>query len=219
MTFQPPFCPLSGCPSSAGSAFLWRRSGSYRRACDGRRVPRFLCRSCGRRFSAQTFRLNYREQKPHVDALVLHCLVSKVTHRQTARVLKLDRKTVHRRLHRFAPSLRDLHRGVLQRARRWGGIRGSFSLDELETFEQNRRLCPVTVPVLIERKTLFVVHAEVAPMAARGNLGRREREKLDEREAREGRRKSGSRDAVDRCFGLLADVHDREALVDVVTDS
>lgn len=220
MSFQPPFCPLASCPSSApGSAFLWRRSGVYRRACDGRIVPRFLCRSCGRRFSRQTFRLDYREQKPHLDSLVLHCLVSKVTHRQTARVLKVDRKTIHRRLHRFAPALHDLHRGVLRRARRWGGIRGVFSLDELETFEQNRRLCPVTVPVLIERGTLFVVHAETAPMAARGNLGAREREKRVEREAREGKRKSGSSEAVDRCLGALADVHDRSALVDLVTDS
>lgn len=219
MEFTPPFCPLAGCPTQSGAPFLWRRSGAFRRACDRRRVPRFLCRACGRRFSAQTFRLDYREQKPQIDGLVLQCLVSKVTHRQTARILRVNRKTVHRRLHRFAPALRDLHLGILRRAKQAGGIRGSFSLDELETFEGSRRLCPVTVPVLIERRSFFVLHAETAPLPARGNLGRREREKRAEREKRDGRRRSGSKEAVDRCFGALERTHDRGAAVEMVTDA
>jgi transposase-like protein len=219
MDFLPPFCPRTGCPSAfPGGAFAWRRAGFYRRACDRRRVPRFHCRACGHRFSLQSFRLDYRERKPQIDLPVLHGLVSKVTHRQAARLLRVNRKTVELRLRRFAVALRELHRGVLARARRRGGIRGRFSFDELETFEGNRRLCPVTVPVLIERRTLFVIHAEVAPMGARGRLRARERAKRAEREAREGRRPSGSAAAVERCVAELGRSLERGAKLEITTD-
>lgn len=217
MQFDPPCCPFAACPSrAAGAAFLFRRAGAYRRACDQRRVPRFLCRACRRRFSVQSFRLDFGWRKPHIDAWVLKLLVSKVTHRQTARDLHVDRKTVHRRLRRFAPALRELHEDLLRSARRRGGLRGSFSLDELETFEGNRRLQPVTVPVLIERHTHFVCHAETAPLAARGRMGAGARRK-EGAPAGEPRR-SGSAAAVDRCFGTLGQLHDPGCLLEMVTD-
>ncbi len=218
MEFLPSFCPFRGCLSHADSAgFRFRRAGSYRRGCDQRQVARFVCRTCQRRFSSQTFRLDYRLRKPQVDGWILRCFVSKVTHRQTARILKIDRKTVQRRLLRFGPALFDLHRGHLDRATRSGGLRGSFSLDELETFEGNRRLCPVSVPVLIERRTFFVVWAETAQMAARGRLGAREQEKKRERERMFGVRRSGAREAIGRCLDALRTAH-APGLVEVVTD-
>ena len=219
MEFDPPFCPFPECPSRAGArAFRFRRSGCYRRACDRRIVPRFVCRACARRFSAQTFRLDYRFRKPALDSWMLRLLVSKVTHRQAARMLRVNRKTVHRRLRRFAPALRALHLGVLARARRAGGLRGRYSLDELETFEHNRRLKPVTVPVLIEKTTHFVISARTAPLAARGRIGAREREKLRALEEREGRRRSGSKQAVEALLGELGGVHDPRADVEMATD-
>ena len=213
--FTPRFCPSAGCPTRAGTAaFLWRRSGSYLRAADGRRVPRFLCRACGRRFSAQSFRLDFRLQKPHLNVPILHYLVSKVTHRQTARVLRCDRKTVHRRLSLYARALDELHQFFLRRARRQGGLRGVFSLDELETFEQNRRLKPVTVPVLIHRDTRFVVHLETGQLPARGR-----RSAADEaKKRRMGPRPSESAQVVDRCFAKLKEVHRRSDGLQLITD-
>ncbi len=217
--FEPAFCPLPNCPSaSPGAQFRYRNSGSYLRDCDRRKVQRFYCHACRRRFSAQSFRLNYRFRKPQIDAWVFRCMVSKVTHRQTARLLEVDRKTIHRRLHRFAPALHDLHRGVLDCARDAGGIRGSFSLDELETFEGSRRLCPVTVPALIERRSLFVVHLETGMLGARGHIGKREIAKRAERERTIGKRRSESRAMVGRCFARLAVCHRPHGMVEVVTD-
>lgn len=219
MDFNPPCCPFPACPSrAAGRPFLFRRAGCYRRRCDARLVPRFLCRVCRRRFSAQSFRLDFRWRKPHIDPMVFQLLVSKVTHRQTARVLRVNRKTVERRLRRFGPALHEFHRVVLRRARQHGGIHGSFSLDELETFEANRRLQPVTVPVLIERHTLFVCHAETAPLPPRGRMGARERDKRAERERAAGPRRSGSGAAVEACFDSLRRVHDPARLLEMVTD-
>jgi hypothetical protein len=107
---------------------------------------------------------------------------------------------------------------MLERARRTGGIGGVFQLDEFESFEHNRRLKPVTMPVLIERKSFFVLHAECAPMAPRGRLTPRNRRKKEALELQFGKRRSGSAEAVRRSFEVLARVHREQGFVFVQTD-
>ncbi|WP_145068764.1 hypothetical protein [Engelhardtia mirabilis] len=71
-----------------------------------------------------------------------------------------------------------------------------ISLDELETFETDRRLRPVTVPVLVDVRSLFVFGAEVGTLPARGNLRPRDRARKDREELMFGRRENESRFAV-----------------------
>lgn len=213
--FLPTFCPRNLCPSRQdGAAFRFHRDGTFPRRADGRRVQRFRCSVCRRRFSAQSFRLDFGLRKPQVNVAVLGCLVSKVTHRQTARILLIDRKTVHHRLRLFGPALRAFHEAMLERARSGGGLRGAFSLDELETYEHDRRLKPLTVPVLIHARSRFVVHAEVGQLPARGNLSPRDRA----RKLAQGPRPSESRETVRRCFRALARAHHPRAWIELVTD-
>ncbi|MDA1260138.1 MAG: hypothetical protein O3A20_05900 [Planctomycetota bacterium] len=217
--FVPPFCPIQLCTAHSGGVPLrYYRDGTYARAADGRRVQRFRCRSCGRRFSSQSFRLDYRQQKPRINAQLLGCFVSKVTHRQTARILRIDRKTVQRRLRCFGPSLRGWHAHFLARARQCGGLSGAFSFDELETFEHDRRLQPVTVPVMIHRATRFVVHLETADLPARGGLSAMDTARKHALEKRHGRRKSGSTRAVEACILALKNVHAPRELLQLVMD-
>lgn len=163
--FQPPYCPNPACSSrtSAGTAFLWQRKGHFRRRCDGRRIQRFRCLRCRRSFSVQSFRIDYRLHKPKLTAGLFDSFVSKVTHRQAGRIFGCTRKTVRHRLLLLSRHAREFHAAVLERARRRGGLLGSFQFDELETYEHSRRLAPVTMPVLIELHTFFVVHLETAP--------------------------------------------------------
>jgi hypothetical protein len=205
--FLPPHCPRDGCASrSGGSAFAWQRKGRYRRWCDGRIVQRFFCRTCRRYFSTQTFRLDYRLQLPEIHYDVFDTFVSKVTQRQAARNLSCTRKTVVHRLRLLAQHSRDFHTRALQRVSARGGLEGKFQLDELETFENSRRLAPLTVPILAERVSYFVVDMKVAPLPPRGNLRPAERERKHEREKDDGPRRSGSRAAVKACFQTLAEV-------------
>jgi len=104
----------------------------------------------------------------------------------------------------------------LAKTRGNGGLPGTFTIDEMETFESDRRLKPVTVPVLIERLSYFVVHVETASLASRGNLGEKYKKRKVELEKREGKRKSGSRDAVLRTFEVLH--KNVEGLIHLVTD-
>src|SRR6185295_12346136 len=218
--FRPPHCPRPDCASRAtdGAPFRFRARGRYRRACDGRIVRRFHCHSCRRSFSVQTFRVDYRLKCPQLSAPIFNAFVSKVTQRQTARTLVCTRKTVRRRLILFALHSREYQTAVLERARARGSLSGRFQLDEQETFERDRLLRPVTMPVLIHQESRFVVHVEAAPLPARGRLSRRDRERKRKMEAKEGVRLSGSREAVKRCFEVLAHAMGREAAAVIVTD-
>jgi len=218
--FTPPRCPVPHCPSTApgGPRFSFCSQGSYRRKCDGRTVPRFGCGVCKRSFSVQTFRFNYRLHRPELMAPLFDAFVSKTTQRQAARTILCRRDTVRRYLLRFAEHSRDFHSAVLDRAAERGGIKGHFQLDELETFEQNRRLKPVTMPVLIESEMRFALHGETAPLPPRGGLHGRTLEKKLELEGKGLVRTSGSREAVKQCFAVLARVASKEGKVDVTTD-
>lgn len=196
MSFRPPSCPHPNCPSSRGVEFRWHRRGTFRRACDGRLVMRYFCLACRRGFSTQTFRVDYRLKKPQIDAQIFASFVSKVSHRQCARMLGVRRATVERRLRRYGAQCRELH-AVRLGSRKLAGV---FQLDEAETFEANRRERPVTLPVLIERGSRFIVHAETAPLPAR----RSRRGKTRGESSAAPRRRSGSNAAVRRCFEVLA---------------
>jgi len=217
--FQPPHCPRDVCPSrQPGSPFLWQRKGRYRRACDERVVQRFQCRACRRYFSTQSFRLDFGLRKPTLHLALFDTFISKVTQRQAARNLACTRKTVVHRLRLLSQHSREFHERVLAHARSRGGLRGDYQLDELETFEGSRRMGPVTMPVLIELHSYFVVHVEVAPLPPRGKPRRRELERGLERERVEGVRRSGSRAAVERCFRVLAQAHGRGRAPMISTD-
>jgi hypothetical protein len=99
-----------------------------------------------------------------------------------------------------------------------GGLEGSFSMDELETFETDRLVRPVTVPVLMQRKTLFIIYAEAAPLPPRGRLNvfRQLRKERDDRIF--GPRKCGSRAAVKRTFEALYRATKKERFLEIVTD-
>ncbi len=219
MRFEPPFCPNPACASRAREgSFRYRRIGTYHRSTDGRKVQRFLCRACGRSFSTQTFRLDYRFKLPHHDVLVFKALVSKVTQRQAARMLGIDRKSIHRRIRRWGPAMRALHEAGLDSVASRGGLNGAFCLDELETFERNRRLMPVTVPFLVDANRFFVVGVEADTLPARGNLRARDRERKLHLERKFGRRRNHSRRAVSAVLRAWAEAHSHELTPRLISD-
>jgi transposase-like protein len=217
MRFHPRHCPRSACSSHITRHFRWRRKGFFHRLCDGRFVQRFLCLECRRTFSVQSFRLDYRLRKPRLHLALFKDFVSKTTLRQSARTLGCTRKTVTHRLKLLGRHCREFHHAVLERART-RGIVGTFQLDELESFEHSRRLKPLTVPVLIERTSFFVLHAECAPLAVRGPLSAANRIRKEANELLMGKRRSGSVQAVRNALECMARVHRAAALVVVQTD-
>jgi biotin operon repressor len=162
----------------------------------------------------QTFRLDYRHRRPELDHPIFDDLVSKVSHRQTARMLGTTRRTVERRVRRFGAHGREFHARLLAGKR----LQGHFSLDEAESFERDRRLQPVTLPVLIEKRSRFLVHVESAPLPARKVSSPALQRRKQQLEKVQGRRRSGSRAAVKRCFEVLREHADAQGTLSISTD-
>ena len=211
MPFSPPFCPNKACSfnKSPISRFAWSH-GRYHSASLNRWVPRFLCSGCRRTFSQTTFRFSYRQKKPGVDASLMNLMCNGVSLRGAARLLDINRKTVFRKLRRIARHSRRLHQARLASA----SISGIFQLDEMEAFETNRYK-PVSIPIVIEKRSYFVVATATAPLRRKGRMTPAQLRKRAHLERLHGRRRSRSDVAVTRCLAALA----RHALPPVVLES
>jgi hypothetical protein len=154
-------------------------------------VPRFRCTTCGRTFSRQTFRHDYRDRRPECNASLFRLLVSGVGLRQSARLLGLDVHAVQRKFRKIARTCRWLHRNLSPRL----PAGRTYVLDEEETYEK-ASIRPLTMPVLIELETYLVVATMAGPIRrlARPGLQRRQLQERDE--ARCGRRRDRSRVCV-----------------------
>ncbi len=217
--FVPRRCPHPTCPAFRGEGFTYQRAGSFVRVVDQRVVQRFRCLSCDATFSSQSFRLDYRLRKPWLPLAVFQALVSKASLRQTSRCLGCKLDTVLHHLKLVGQHGHDVHGAFLARCQASrGGLAGTFQLDELETFERNRRLCPLTVPVLVHAGTWFVVHAATGSMPARGNLRPLDRIKKERYEAKHGIRMNRSKEATTECVQVLQRALGAQAKFGLQTD-
>ena len=213
--FQPPFCPHRGCPNhrDPGPEFF-NRHGTFWPKCRAHPVPRFRCRSCRRTFSRQTFRVDYRDHKPHLNAPLFDLTSMGIGIRMSARRLGLSRRATEEKLRKLARHLRRLN--LTLRRPLHGHVELHF--DELETFEANRSLRPLTVPLLIETRTRYCIWAESETIRPKGKMTERRLEKLRIEQERRGFRKDRSRRAIrrtlDRGRAMIAD----DARITLYTD-
>lgn len=216
--FSPPRCPYPDCPAHVierrPDARFFIRNGCYKPKCRARPVPRFRCRDCGRGFSRQTFRQDYRDHKPHLNAKLLELLAHGMGLRQSAVILKLSRRCAELKARKLSAHLGPFNRNMLDQLPE--GC--SFQMDEMETFERERRVLPLTVPVLIEQESMFVVDARSAPIRPSGRMSQSRAFAIQRREAAEGRRRSGSRRCIARVLRQGAKFCKKLAKVRIDTD-
>lgn len=108
------------------------------------------------RISRQTFRMDYRDHRPDWNARAFTLLTSGLGFRQTARILGISRRCLELKFRKIARHLARLNQN----------LRGdlvaqdtTLQLDEIETYEGRRNTRPLTVPILIERDSRFIVGA------------------------------------------------------------
>lgn len=164
-------CPNIDCPdlnasSPANDSLI--RYGTYFRRSDSRRLGRYLCKACGKSFSKSTFRTDYFQKKRRLTPLLKRLLVSGVSQRRAALVLRVDRKTVVRRFRYLAEEARTKHAVSLEAN---PAKLQSVQFDDLETSEHTK--CkPLSVALAIEPKTRKILGFEVSQMPAKGQLAK-----------------------------------------------
>ena len=199
--FTPPRCPNLKCPMHKSPIpDFFTRQGTYHPKCRAIPVPRFSCRACRRGFSRQTFRADYYDHKPHLNAPLMRLLASGLGLRQSGRLLHMSLHCIELKFRKMAKVLRDLHTNLLDVFRQ----PFEFELDELVTFEGSRLTRPLTLPVLIEARSLLVVAAASAPIRPSGKLSKRRRAALEREEKLTERRKDESRECLQKVFAVGA---------------
>ncbi len=199
--FQPPRCPYVRCRAHSNpSRHFYRSKGSYQPKCRPHPIPRFTCKHCERSFSRQTFRADYRDHYPHLNARLYELLCSGMGFRQSARLLGLSTEGVQLKFRKIARHLWRVHRNLTNSFP--DGV--EFQLDEMETFEGRRNTRPLTLPILIESHSMFIVSAECASIRPSGRMSKARRKAIEEEEKRFGRRKDESRRAIGRVLAVAA---------------
>ena len=200
MDFTPPRCPIRTCHQHAqpeGRFFVKR--GSYHARCREGRIQRYACLSCDKTFSRQTFRHDRGDRRPDSNERLFELLNSGVGLRQCGRLLKLDIHSVVSKKRKIARTCLQLHT-TLSRCLPAGR---TYLLDEEETYE-GASIRPLTMPVVIEGHTWFVVATAVGPIRRLVPPGTWRRRQQDADECRRGRRRDTSNRCVEAVLKQLA---------------
>jgi hypothetical protein len=194
MSFQPPFCPRRDCAFHlAPTASFCIRWGSYQPDCRDDPVPRFRCRGCRSTFSRQSFRHDCGDRQPAKNSRLLELLTSGIGYRQSGRVLRLSTTAVQHKARKIARTCWYLHANLRDRL----GHGRTFVLDEEETYEQ-ASIRTLTVPIVIEHDSWFVVATAVGAIRRRAVAGSQRRRWQENDERKHGRRRDRSRRCVAR---------------------
>jgi len=206
--FTPPGCPRPRCPHYArrlpAECFLFLRRYRTRGYPGG--VPLYRCVLGEHTFSLRRFSPEFYLHKPERTAWAIEQFASCVSIRQTARQRRgLSISSLERRMKRFGQHAQRLLRRA---ARRAAPLTGDFVLDEAETFERHRLMAPVTVAVLVHRRTRFAIAAHVGTLAPRIHPGDPRWSAKQTRDLVSGERprRSESRKVVGRALARLVRV-------------
>ena len=200
--FKPNFCPYYKCSQHLAPKHDFSvRFGSYHPRCRPRPVQRFRCNTCMRTFSRQTFRADFRDQKPHLNAALFIKTASGTGIRQSATELGLSPRCAELKLHKIGRHLRRLNLNLQGQL----AEEAKLHFDEFETYEGQRNTRPLSVPVLIETESRFIIWAEAAPIRPRGKMTKKRLKAIEASEKRYGIRKDLSRRSVRRV--LLRGAH------------
>ncbi|MEM6567357.1 MAG: hypothetical protein AAF957_03045 [Planctomycetota bacterium] len=196
--FEPPRCPFEECPNHRPpDEKFYVRHGTYTARVHTDPVPRFRCRSCRRTFSRQTFRLGYRDKKPHVNARLAQELASGRWFRKLARDLHMTRNNVEKKSRKLFRHARHLNRNLRRRGPLVPECPGPYvtpdrlldlQFDEYESYETRRNTRPVTIATAIESRSRFVIAMIVAPIRPHGRMTKQRLEAIAADEARFGPR-------------------------------
>jgi transposase-like protein len=178
------------------------RYGRFYRQSEARWIQRFKCHQCGRHFSHATGTLEFRQKKRRVNLPLFRLLSSGVSMRRCAFLLRIDRRTVDRKLVYLAKKSREHHSDFLSQIKNQVE---SLEFDDLITSEHTK-MKPLTVSIAVDANRRFILSAQVGRIPAFGLIAEKARRKY-------GRRKSEHHKTLTRLFDEITPTVAPRALV------
>jgi len=167
--FVPSFCPRPGCSQhrvEPASFQYTRLRATYQRRCDGRVVPRFVCHTCRKGFSQQSFAVSYYLKRPELTVPIARGVVNGAAHRQVARIVGCAPSTVTKRVARLGRHAQLLHRLCVAAL---PGLDESLNYDDFETFT-GTQYHPCGIGTSVGHDSWFVYSLGFAPHRRGGHL-------------------------------------------------
>ncbi len=158
--------------------------------------------------------MDYRDHRPDLNARIFNLVTMGVGLRMSARRVGISQRCGELKLRKIARHLRQLNLNLRHPMK--GPVELQF--DELETFEGNRSLRPLSVPMLIEKETRYCIWAESASIRPRGKMTKKRLEKIAIEQKKRGRRKDRSRRAIERTLARGRELIAEHAQVVFYTD-
>lgn len=152
------------------------RLGHYRRACDRKKITRYRCLDCKRSFSDATVTFEYRQKKRHINLPLFELLSSSVSLRRSAKLTRIHRITVDRRLAYFA-RVADHRQDVFLRKRPKST---HVQFDDMESSEHTK-MKPLSIPMAVDNDSRKILAFDVVSMPAKGTLAAVSRKKYGPR--------------------------------------
>lgn len=181
------------------------RDGTFRRREDAKVIQRYRCKNCGRRFSRATFSETYRQKKRRINTPLLKLLSSGMSLRRSALILRVNRKTVERKLPYLAIKCRRLNKNHLNQFK---GRIHNIQIDDLITKESSK-LMPLSVSIAVDENRRTILAMEVSQIPAFGHLSKLAVKKY-------GKRKDEHFEGLTRLFQTITPIVSTE--VQVKTD-
>ncbi len=146
------------------------RDGSFWRKSDGRLIIKFKCRACGKHFSHATFAKEYRQKKRHKNERIKNLLGERCSIRGIARIERLSRTTVLRKLKFLGPialvELQEMNHARKPITR--------LQFDDQETAEQSKYK-PLAISLAVEEGSRWIAGFEVSEMPVKWKMSPRKR--------------------------------------------
>lgn len=174
----------TGCPNSECSYYqtllFCKKDGHYFRKDDSRKVQRFKCQHCLRKFSASTHTLEWKQKKRRVNNSLFKILASGVSMRRSALVLRIHRTTVERKLRYLAQRSRIDQKEFLNKIS--ADKTNHLQFDDLITTEHTK-LKPLSITLAVDAKRRFILGTSVSQIPAFGHLSALSKHKYGKRKS------------------------------------
>jgi IS1 family transposase len=198
---------IDPCPNNNCSHFkknkLVIRDGTYFRKDDSRKIYRFKCNGCKKRFSSSTKTLEYRQKKRRFNYYIYSNFSSGMSQRRIAMTYNLNQKTIGRKLIYLAKKARLENIVFLQQLKDTPVMHLQF--DDLIT-SIHTKLKPVSISVAVDADTRIILGAKIGVIPAFGKLASTSRRKY-------GRRKSEHREKLDELLSNITSFVAPDALI------
>ena len=176
--------------------------GNYYRKCDSTYIQKYKCKDCKKIFSKSTNSLNYKHKNRRSIHMIRHLLCSGVSMRRIAKILKIHRITVKRKLEYLNLKAEYNQKIFLKKISKTPVE--EVQLDDLITIEHTK-LKPLSVTVAVNKKTREFLGVEVSRIPAFGHLAHKSVVKY-------GYRKSELKNGINKLFKNLEGVISNDAV-------